>query len=138
MAEIFILIFQFLGELLLQFLGELLLEILGSTLESQLRRRTNNTVVTTALWPRLLALLAGGACLGALSLLILPHSLIQLPALRILNLLLAPFAVGFCTCMLSWLRWHFSGKPQQKAPFLKGFCACLGLVIVRFIFGDPL
>lgn len=118
---------------IIQFVLELLLEVLANLpFDWPSRKRSEpesgNTLLHSLPW------CGGGALLGGLSLLLLPHSLIRLPALRIANLLLAPPLSGAVSWWLTQQRSRGNANLLPRYHFWRAFSFTLGLVAVRFAY----
>ncbi len=120
---------------IIQFVLELLLEVLANLPIDWPSRKRSTPESTSVFWQCLLWC-GGGALLGGLSLLLLPHSLIQLPPLRIANLLLAPLLSGAVSW---WLTQQHSRRNANLLPryhFWRAFGFTLGLVALRFAYAS--
>lgn len=120
---------------ILQFVLELLLEALANLPFDWPSRKRSEPESDPPL-RRCLLWCGGGALLGGVSLLLLPHSLIQLPALRIANLLLAPLLSGAVSWRLTQRRSRRNGNLLPHNHFWQAFGFTLGLVAVRFAYAS--
>jgi len=76
-----------------------------------------------------------GAIAGALSLLILPHQLIESQTLIYLNLIITPVIAGVCMAYIGFLRKKKGKNTIRLDTFLYGFSFALVMTLVRFWFG---
>jgi len=75
-----------------------------------------------------------GAALAGLSLLVFPRSLIAVPALRVANLLLAPFVSGLLSLLIARRRAETNPNIVPRNHFWQAFWFTLGLVAIRFAY----
>jgi len=87
-----------------------------------------------ALWLACLLWFAGGCVLAWLSILLLTHTFIALPALRVANLAIAPIASAFLSQALARRRKKKNAAIVPRNHFWQSFWFTLGLVTVRFAF----
>ncbi len=73
-----------------------------------------------------------GALLGGLSLWLVPHQLVQQPSLRVLNLLLTPFAVGATMGWMGQWRAKRGLRVLRMDRFAYGYLMALSLGLVRY------
>ncbi len=118
---------------IIQFVLELLLEVLANLPIDWPSRKRSAPESANVAW-RCLLWCGGGALLGGLSLLPLPHSLIQLPALRIANLVLAPPLSGALSWWLTQRHSRHNANLLPRYHFWRAFAFTLGLVAVRFAY----
>ena len=126
MTFLFEVIGQFLVELILQALGELLVELgLRSMAETVKRPRS----------PALAAFgfLLWGALVGSLSLLVVPHSPIEDPSLRWVNLFATPVLVGLMMMVVGKIRDKKGQKLVRLDRFGFAFIFAFSMALVRFI-----
>ncbi|QBB71241.1 hypothetical protein ELE36_13235 [Pseudolysobacter antarcticus] len=86
------------------------------------------------LWLASLLWFAGGCVLAWLSVLLLTHTFLAIPALRIANLALAPIASAFLSQALARRRKKSNAAIVPRNHFWQSFWFTLGLVTVRFAF----
>lgn len=120
---------------LLQFLFEFALEILGNIpFDWPSRHRTTpepgNIALGCLLW------FSGGCLLAGASLLIVQHSLIALPALRMANLGLAPIVSAVLSQTIAKHRAKHNPYLVPRNHFWQAFWFTLGLVLIRFMFAS--
>ena len=75
-----------------------------------------------------------GAALAGLSLLIFPGTIVSLPALRIVNLLLAPVASGLLSFKLAQRRARTNPNILPRNHFWQAFWFTIGWVAIRFAY----
>ncbi len=120
------LIFELLGEIILQFFIEALVELGFHSLAAPFRKPPNK-------WLASLGYLLFGAIAGGLSLLVFPNHMVSEPW-RILNLVIAPFAVGFFMSLMGVWRARRGDEVQGIDRFTYGFLFALSLAAIRFYF----
>jgi hypothetical protein len=113
---------------------EILLNVIGNGLfdwptQGRARSRRGESIVAPCVGWFLFA-----ALLGWLSLFIVPHALIALPALRIANLVLAPIVSALIAWWIADWRsyWHSNITPRYY--LWKSFWFTLGMLLVRFAY----
>lgn len=121
--------------LLTQILGELAVNILiNLPFHWPWRKRATpnpaSSVLAGMIW------LALGCLLGWASTLLFQHTLIPLPALRILNVMVAPIAAASLARALA--RRAAQDKPDvdPQTDFWQAFWFTLGFVLVRFVYAS--
>ena len=127
MEFLFELVFEIFGEVLLQVMGELLAEW-GLHLVRKPDRRAPPHPLVTLLGYALL-----GLAVGALSLLVLPHSLLPGKGLRLANLVLSPLLSG---AMLAWIGlWRARrGSPVPvRNRFMQGLVFAFAMAAARYV-----
>lgn len=126
---------EFLIELLLELFGEVLLQVLGELLAEwgvyltrpTERRKPSHPLVS------LLGYALLGLLIGALSLLLLPHSLLPGKGLRLANLVLSPLLSG---AVLAWIgQWRARrGSPVPvRNRFMQGLVFAFAMAAVRYV-----
>lgn len=126
---------QMLLEILLDFCGEilfqLLVQLIGESAEHAVAPYRRGGARSGPL-SFLVHVVAGGG-LGALSLLVWPHSLIDGSALRVANLVAAPLIAGLFTTAIGRVRRR-AGKPVVALEFFTfGFGFAFSFALVRFL-----
>ncbi|MCJ2183141.1 hypothetical protein MTR62_10620 [Novosphingobium sp. 1949] len=125
MEFLFELLFQFFGELLLQFLVEVGFEQglrwLGRVL------RWVPTPPIAAAWVTL-----GGVAAGGFSLLVMPHSAIHDPALRLVNLLGTPVLSGAAMTLIGRLRVRKGQSLVRLDRFGYAFLFAFTMALMRY------
>lgn len=128
LAELALIVVQFLGELLVQVVFEALAEV---GFQAFRRRRPEARPVHPIL--AALGYLALGAGAGGLSLLVLPHSLIDGQYLRIAHLVLTPLALAVIMGVIgAWRRRHDQSLVRLD-HFGYAYVFALALALVRFV-----
>ena len=123
-------ILQFFGELLLQIVGEALFELgLHSIAEVIKRPLTGNP------WLASLGYVLLGSIAGAISLLLLPVSLIHNNTLRWINLLLTPIFAGMTMVAIGVWRARRGQEILRINRFVYGFLFALTMALIRFTWG---
>ena len=125
MEFIFEAIFQFFGELLLQAFFELLAEMGFHGLANTLKRPRNPALST-------LGFVLWGIIAGGISLWIFPTSHIHDPALRILNLVLTPVALGLVMTLIGKIRRKKGQDLVRLDQFGYAFVFAFAMALVRF------
>lgn len=126
-------ILEIVFEILIQGGAEIIAEVV--THKSRKRRRARgiepkpmNPVVTGILW------LAGGALMGAGSLIFFPHSFIHSESLRVANLILTPLLLGALMALLGRKRLANGEEIVPLDKFSNAALFALGMAGVRFFF----
>lgn len=126
-------IFEIVFEILIQGGAEIIAEVV--THKSRKRRRARgiepkpmNPVVTGILW------LAGGALMGAGSLIFFPHSFIHSEGLRVANLIVTPLVLGALMALLGRKRLANGEEIVPLDKFSNAALFALGMAGVRFFF----
>jgi hypothetical protein len=127
MEALFEILFQFLGEFLLQLLFEAFAEI-GFDLFDKTAESTPRPV----LWAASFLLL--GTLAGGISLLILPHSMITTPSLRVINVIGTPVLVSACMLVIGNWRAAKGREPVKLDRFSNAFCFAFAMALVRFAY----
>lgn len=125
MEELLVLILQFLFEFVLNVLGNLPFDWPSRNRATPERERI---AAVCALW------FAGGCVLAGISLLIFPRSLVPTPALRMLNLLLAPVAAAFLSQAIARRRARRNPNIVPRNHFWQAFWYTSGLTLIRFMY----
>ena len=127
MEFLFELLFELFGEVLLQVLGELLAEWGVHLTRPAERRRPPHPLLT------LLGYALLGLAIGAMSLLLLPHSLLPSQGLRLANLVLSPLLSG---AVLAWIG-HWRARRGLRVPvrnrFMQGLVFAFAMAAVRYV-----
>ncbi len=126
MEIVFEFIFQFVIEVLLQALAEMLVE-LGYRSVADTLRRPRNPVLST------IGFVIVGAVAGGVSLLILPHSPIQEPIFRTINLFATPTLLGLMMMSVGKLRQTKGQELVHIDKFGYAFVFAFIMGLVRFI-----
>lgn len=113
-------------ELVGEFLLALILEFGGRVLLAPFRAEPSP-------WVSCLGYACLGALLGGMSLWLLPHHLVQLPGLRVLNLLLTPFAVGATMGWMGQWRVRKGLRVMRMDRFAYGYLMAVSLGLVRYL-----
>lgn len=128
-------ILEIVFEILIQGGAELIAEVV--THKTRKRRRARGIepkpmkpVVTGLLW------LAGGALMGAGSLLFFPHSFIHSESLRIANLIVTPLVLGALMALLGRKRLANGEEIVPIDKFSNAALFALGMAAVRFFFAS--
>jgi hypothetical protein len=118
-------VFQLAGELLLQVLVEALVE-LGCHSLSDAFKRPRHPILSSigfAIW---------GAIAGVLSLLIVPHSLVADPSLRVANLAITPTVAGLVMMGIGRIRDRKGQEVLRIDRFGYAFLFAFSMALVRF------
>ena len=126
MEVIFEFIFQFVAEVLLQAVAELLVE-LGYHSVADTLRRPRNPILST------IGFVIIGAIAGGVSLLILPHSPVQDPTLRTLNLFATPTMLGMMMVLVGRLRQKKGQELVYIDKFGYAFVFAFTMGLMRYI-----
>jgi hypothetical protein len=128
-------ILEIVFEILVQGGAELIAEVV--THKSRKRKRARgieprpmNPVVTGLLW------LAGGAVMGAGSLVFFPHLFIHSESLRIANLIVTPLVLGALMALLGRKRLANGEEIVPLDKFSNAALFALGMAAVRFFFAS--
>lgn len=127
MEALFEILFQFLGEFLLQLLFEGLTDI-GFGLFDKTAANTPRPI----LWA--LGFLLLGTLAGGISLLILPHSMVTTPLLRVINVIGTPVLVSACMLVIGNWRAAKGREPVKLDRFSNAFCFAFAMALVRFAY----
>jgi hypothetical protein len=119
-------LFEVLGEVLLQGVIEVLVELGAHA--GGVRRPVKP-------WWAAVGYAIFGAVLGWLSLLAFPSHLVQGEALRIVNLVITPIAVGLLMCAMGAWRAKRGDAVLRIDRFAYGYLFALALAVVRFALG---
>lgn len=125
MEFLFEALLQFGGELVVQGLVELLSELGLHSLSRPFRRRH-------PLWAAL-GFVLWGLIAGGISLLVLPHSTIRDPTLRLVNLVATPLALGVAMTLLGRLRERKGQALVRLDRFGYAFLFALVIALVRYV-----
>jgi len=85
-------------------------------------------------WPKATILFLIGCVFGGVSVFVIEHSLLQLPALRVINLLAAPLFSAFLSRVIANRRSETNANIIPRNHFWQAFWFTLGLVMVRFAY----
>jgi len=118
-------LFEILGEFLLQAVVEFFVELGIHAGTKPFRKPTNPWVAATGY-------AVFGAVLGWLSVLVLPSHLVASGALRIVNLILTPIAVGALMCVMGSWRVKRGQAVLRIDKFAYGYLFALALALARF------
>lgn len=129
MELIFEFIFQFVIEVLLQAVVELLVE-LGYRSAADTLRRPRNPILST------IGFIIIGAIAGGVSLLILPHSPIQDPMFRTINLFLTPTLLGLMMMLVGNIRQRKGQNLVHIDKFGYAFVFAFVMGLVRYIWAS--
>jgi hypothetical protein len=80
--------------------------------------------------------LVGGACLGGLSLLIVPHTVLRHPWMRIANLIVAPLISATLAKWLARYRQQRTATVDPQHQFWYAFWFSLGITAIRFVYAS--
>ena len=127
MGEIIFLILEVFGEIFLQFFAEALVEMGFHSFAEPFRRRPNP-------WLAALGYALFGIIFGALSLLVFPQNLV--PAWRLGNLIIAPFAVGGLMVLIGAWRARREQTLLRIDRFVFAYLFALSFAGVRFCFAQ--
>ncbi len=121
--------------IILQLLFEFVLEVLANVPFDWLSRNrttpeSDNHVVKNFLW------FGGGCVLAGLSLLVVGQSIITVPALRIVNLVLAPVVSAVLSEAIANRRARTNPFIIPRNHFWQAFWFTLGLTLIRFTFAS--
>lgn len=116
-------------ELVAEFLLALVLEFGGRVLLAPFRAEPSP-------WVSSLGYACLGAVLGGVSLWLMPHHFVQWPALRVLNLLLTPFAVGATMGWMGQWRARKGLRVMRMDRFAYGYLMAVSLGLVRYLWAQ--
>lgn len=119
-------LFELFGELLLQLIGQLLAALGEHTVAAHRRDGPRSAALS------IIGHLIFGAIVGALSLLIIQHSLIEDPTARAVNLFASPIAAGGVTAAIGWLLRKRERETVPLERFGYGFLFAFAFALVRF------
>ena len=124
MEFIFEIVLQFLGEILLQVGFEFLAELGAHGLADTLKKPKNPVLSA-------IGFIVWGAAAGAISLLILPSSVIANPVFRQINVLVTPLVAGGVMMLIGRQR----GRRGQSLVRLDrfGYAFALAMAVVRYV-----
>ena len=125
MEFIFEILVQFLGEIVLQAVFEILAEVGMHSLADTVKqpRHVVWSTIGFVLW---------GAIAGGLSLLLLPHSFVTDPALRVVNVVVTPLLAGTIMMLIGRRRSRRGTDLVQLDRFGYAFAFALTMAIVRY------
>jgi hypothetical protein len=125
MEEILAIFLQF----LIEFAADILIGTPLDALFSQSKRPEPERIAGMCfIW-----LMMGGAIAG-LSLMAFPHTLISIPALRVINLGLAPAVAGLLSQVIARRRARRNSVIVPRKHFWLTLCFTLGFVLIRFVY----
>ena len=127
MEALFEILFQFLGEFLLQILFEGITDIGFGWFDKKATQAPRP--ILSALGFLLLGTLAGG-----ISLLIMPHSMLTTPSLRVINVIGTPLLVSSCMMVISNWRATKGREPFKLNRFSYAYCFAVAMALVRFAY----
>jgi hypothetical protein len=133
--------FESLFELLLamcaELFGEFLLDLAVAALSDLALRAIAKVFETFRFENTLLASISYallGASAGGLSLLILPHRLVNSSRFHGINLLLSPILTGLAMSLIGSMLSRYGQKVTRIESFRYGFAVAFGIALVRFLF----
>ena len=127
MEALFEILFQFLGEFMLQFLFEALTDI-GFDWFDKTATRAPRPILSA------LGFLLLGTVAGGISLLIMPHSMLTTPSLRVINVIGTPLLVSSCMMMIGNWRATRGREPIKLNRFSYAYCFAVAMALVRFAY----
>lgn len=116
-------------ELVAEFLLALVLEFGGRVLLAPFRAEPSPWISCTGYGVL-------GALLGGVSLWFMPHHFVQWPVLRVLNLLLTPFAVGATMGWMGQWRARKGLRVLRMDRFAYGYLMAVSLGLVRYLWAQ--
>lgn len=125
MEEVLVLILQFLFELVLN-----VFTFSSFDFPSQRRRLPEPEVI----WGWGLVWFLVGACVGAVSLLVFNHAIINWSVLRIVNLVVSPVVSAYLSQVVAVRRAQSNPNINPRNHFWYAFWFTLGVAIVRFAY----
>ena len=120
-------LFEIIGEILLQVVLEALAELGLHSVAAPFRKPPNP-------WLAAIGYTIFGAATGGLSLWLFPENFVVGEALRILNLVVTPIAVGLLMCALGAWRARRGGVVLRIDRFAYGYLFAFALALIRFWF----
>lgn len=120
-------LFEIIGEILLQVVLEALAELGLHSVAAPFRKPSNP-------WLAAIGYTIFGAAAGGLSLWLFPVNFVVGEALRILNLVVTPIAVGLLMCALGAWRARRGEVVLRIDRFAYGYLFALALALIRFWF----
>ena len=123
--------------LILQFVIEVLFEsftYLPFEWASTRRERTQRDSITSPCFGWLI----GGACLGGLSLLIVPHTVLHQPWMRVTNLIAAPLVSASMAKGFALYRQQCNPSVVPQHQFWYAFWFSLGTTAIRFVYASKI
>ncbi len=120
-------LFEIVGEILLQVVLEALAELGLHSVAAPFRKPPNP-------WLAAIGYTIFGAAAGGLSLWLFPENFVVGEALRILNLVVTPIAVGLLMCALGAWRVRRGDAVLRIDRFAYGYLFALALALIRFWF----
>lgn len=120
-------LFEIVGEFLLQFVFEAVASVFG---------RTDSDGKPAHPFVKFMGYAIFGGVAGGLSLLIVPHLLVQSPGMRIANLVITPLLAGGMMALVGKWREKHDRKRSPIDRFAYGYCFALTMALVRFHFGS--
>lgn len=127
MEEILIVILQFLFEFILNVLGNIPFDWPS---QNRTKPEPEGISLRCFLW------FCGGCALAGLSLLIVKHTMIDVAALRVVNLVFAPVSSAFISQAIARRRARDNPFIIPRNHFWQAFWFTLGLVIIRFAYAS--
>jgi hypothetical protein len=122
-------------EVIIELFGELVLQLIGQLLAA-LGEHTVAAHRTAGPRSRALSILGHimfGGIVGALSLLVVQHSLIDDPTARVVSLFASPIAAGAVTAAIGWLLRRNDRATVPLERFGYGFLFAFSFALVRFL-----
>ena len=126
MEFIFEILLQFLGEILLQVGFEFLAEIGAHGLADTLKKPKNPVLSA-------IGFIVWGAVAGAISLLILPNSVIANPVFRQINVLVTPLVAGGVMMLIGRQRGKRGQSIVRLDRFGYAYAFALAMAVVRYV-----
>ena len=126
MEFIFEILLQFLGEILLQVGFEFLAEIGAHGLADTLKKPKNPLLSA-------IGFIVWGAVAGAISLLILPNSVIANPVFRQINVLVTPLVAGGVMMLIGRQRGKRGQSIVRLDRFGYAYAFALAMAVVRYV-----
>lgn len=127
MELIFEFIFRILGELLLQIIIEVLVELGFHGVRSTFQNRRNRNPLLAFIGYAMF-----GGIIGALSLLIVSHQLIESKTFALLNLFITPVIAGLLMSYMGYLRKRRGKAVVRLDSFIYGFTFAFTMALVRY------
>ena len=125
---------EFIFEILLQFLGEILLQVgfeflaeLGAHSLADTLKKPKNPVLSA------IGFILWGAVAGAISLLILPSSVISNPVFRQINVLVTPLVAGGVMMLIGRQRGKRGQSIVRLDRFGYAYAFALAMAVVRYV-----
>jgi uncharacterized membrane protein len=130
----------FLLELIIQFVLEFILQVVAEILVEFGMYEVRNLFGGKRGWSTFLALVGHislGAAVGALSILVFPHSFIHSNRFHGISLLVTPVLAGLAMSAVGWARKKREQNLIRLDTFVYGAVFAFGFALVRFFFTIP-